>query len=294
MLNKNFGLVLRNLRTKMNLTQVDLSEMAYISRRKLVNLEKGKTSPNIEDLFSLSKVLKKDLSLLFVEYQKFQDNNLKNLIYQIESILSDMNYNLLKEPLHTLRNYKDLSSHIRQYYYSFSGFYYMKSDELDIDLAIKYLNKSLNVNIGDFNIDNFLSYTYSDLELRSLIALADCLRYKGNSKQYLDICEFSFKNLSDIDISYFIVTINYATILSMNKDYDSSIDIINKCIENSCESNIHTYLPFLYYLLYINYKKLNDDNKTKDYLNKSLFLCDCFNKKNLKKLIIKKLDYNKW
>lgn len=290
MINKNFGLIIKDLRKNRKLTQEELSEKSYISRRKLIDIEQGRANPSIEDLQFLSKVLKKDISSMYLEYQKFQGDYLKNLVDKIEFIISDMNHNLLKEPLKNLMEYKDINPHIKQYYYAFLGFYHMHSDELDIDLSIYYLNKALNIEINDFNINNFSDYNYSDFELRILLSLANCLRYKGYSKMHLNIIEFAYNNISGINLTYFIIMINYASLFTMKNEYRSSLKIIDKCIVNSCNSNILTYLPFLYYLSYLNHKELNNIDEVNHYYDKSLSLCDNFNKTNLKKLIIEKKE----
>lgn len=284
----SLGKELKNLRKKNKLTQIEACDKLYMSRKKLISIEQGNTMPSFEDVYFMSKLYKYDISNLIIAYEKYSDFNIKNEIDIIESKLSDMEYDSLIENIEKLDKYKSINFFVEQYYYAVSGFYFMKSKSQNIDIAIDFLINMLKINNSDFDIYDYKKYSYSNLELRALIALADCLRFKGDVKIYEDICEFSFSQLYSINISYFIISIQYATMKSMQKDYKTSIQIVDKCVEDANNINNHSYLPYLYYLNFINYKKINNISQANLYLEKALFLCDCLNKTNLKNLILSK------
>lgn len=284
--NKNFGKKLKDIRKELPLTQMEAADLAFISRRKLIDIENGKTIPSIEDIISLSNVYKKNLTELFVAYNKFHDINIKHEIDEVELKLSDMDYDSLKINITKLNEYKNINTFLKQYYHAIVGFYHMKSENMNIEIAMNNLLKALTINNENFDINSYKKYKYSSLELRVLIALADCIRFNGDRFFYYNVCEFCFNQLSEINISYLVVTIQFATIKSMQKEYQKSIDVVNNGIKISNHSNNHIYLPFLYYLNHINYKILGEEDISKVCLNKAITLCDCYNKVNLKKLII--------
>lgn len=286
MVNCNFAKELKNLRKKFNLTQIEVAELSFMSRRKYIDIEKGKINPSIEDIISLTKVYKKDLMDSFLKYRKYYNHNIENLIDVIEFKLSDMDYDSLDNDIDKLKSFINLNDYIKQYYYAVMGFYHMKSSHLDIDKALINLREAIEINNSSFEIKRYEDFLYSDLELRVLIAIADCLRYRGNFNYYFKVCEFCYKNLSNVNTSFFVISLHYATIKSMNENYTESIEISNKCIDISSKTQKYTYLPFFYYMNYLNYKKMNQLEKSKLYLKKSIFLCDCYNKPNLKKLIL--------
>ncbi|MDD6919247.1 MAG: hypothetical protein PUI80_06420 [Peptoniphilaceae bacterium] len=197
-----------------------------------------------------------------------------------------MDYDSLDNYIDELKNFININDYIKQYYYSVMGFFYMKSSHLDIDKALVNLRQAIEINNKNFKIERYEDFLYSDLELRVLIAIADCLRYRGSFDYYFEICEFCYKNLSNVNTSFFVISLHYATIKSMKENYNESIEISDKCIDISNKTQIYTYLPFFYYMNYLNYKKINQLNKSKLYLERSIFLCDCYNKPNLKNLIL--------
>lgn len=257
-----------------------------MSRRKFIDIENGKINPSIEDIISLSKVYKQDLMNLFLKHKKFYNHSVENLINKIEFKLSDMDYDSLYDYIDELKKFISINDFIKQYYHAIMGFYYMKSSHLDIDMALISLTEAIKINNRNFIIEKYENFLYSDLELRVLISIADCLRYRGNLEYYFKVCEFCYKNLSNINTSYFVISLHYATIKSMNKNYFESIEISDKCIDVSNKTQIYTYLPFFYYMNYLNYKRINELEKSKLYLEKSIFLCECYNKSHLKSLIL--------
>lgn len=288
----DFSKNLKNIRKNINLTQVQAAELSYMSRRKLIDIENGKISPSIEDIISLSKVYKKDLIDLFLRYEKYNNLNIEDLINNIEFKLSDMEYDSLLQDLINLKDYVECNTYIEQYYLSVMGFYRMKSSHLDVDTALKYLIQASKINNSDFSIKKYDTFTYSNLELRVLISIADCLRYRGDFNYYFEVCNFCYNNLSNINTSYFVISLHYATIKSMQEKYKESIEITNQCIETSNKYQQYMYLPFFYYMNYLNYMKINRPKDAQVFLEKAIFLCDCYNKNNLKNLIIQKSGYS--
>lgn len=286
---KEFGNKLKLIRKKLNLTQDFVSEQCCITRKKIIDIEKGHTYPSIEDIKSLSKVYKINLIDLFIQYHKYYNTNIRNEIEEIESKLSDMNYNDLIYNINNLKKYQNKNIFIKQYLSAIKGFYYMKSKEQNIDKAINYLNSALKFSIKQFSINSYKKFYYSSLEYRILIALADCYRFNGDSFLYNEIVNFSYKNLEEINESYFLIRIHYAINKSLKSNFLESINSINETINLINKYKFYNYLPFLYFINHLNYKKINENNLADEYLNKALVLSECYNKLNLRDLIINKI-----
>lgn len=282
---KAFSSKLKQLRLNNKLTQIELSILSGISRRKIIDIENNNSIPSIEDLITLSNIYKINLIKIFDDYHKFHNIDIKLIINEIENLISDKNYDVLKTKIDNLRHISVVTPFIKQYYHFFYGFYYLNSIEKNSNKSIEHLLIGLKIYNKHFTINNYKNFSYSSLELRALIALSKAYLSQGNKIIYKEIVEFCYDNLQDINTSYFIVTIQYATLISREKDFNHSIEITDSCIVTCSKVNNFVYLPYLYYLNYINYKKIENVKLSNEYLSKSLFLCNLYKKYNLKNLI---------
>ncbi|MFL8969224.1 helix-turn-helix transcriptional regulator [Helcococcus kunzii] len=280
-----FSKKLKELRIQRNLTQIELSDLSGISRRKIIDIENNNSIPSIEDLITLSNIYKIELIHLFYDYNKFHNIDIKSSINEIENFISDKRYDEVKIKIDNLKQISISNPFIKQYYNFVYGFYYLNSKEKNYNKSIEHLLTGLMISNKHFTINNYKHFSYSSIELRALIALSKAYLSQGNKLMYKEIVEFCYNSLQEINTSYFIVTIQYATLKSREEDFNYSIEITNNCIDTCCEVNNFTYLPFLYYLNYINYKKIENTEFANDYLSKSLVLCDIYKKYNLKRLI---------
>lgn len=60
-----FGARLKKLRLERNLNQIELAERLGCNRQKIADMERGKTSPNVEVLMKLSEIFKTSTDYLF-------------------------------------------------------------------------------------------------------------------------------------------------------------------------------------------------------------------------------------
>jgi len=63
----SIGENIRSIRVLRELTQEKLAEMAKLSRSSIVNFETGKRAPRVDDLESIAKALRVEVSIFFQE-----------------------------------------------------------------------------------------------------------------------------------------------------------------------------------------------------------------------------------
>lgn len=64
---KEIGIILKERRKSLKITQFDLADIAGVSVRSLRDIEKGKTNPELETLLNLCKVLGLEISIKVIK-----------------------------------------------------------------------------------------------------------------------------------------------------------------------------------------------------------------------------------
>ncbi|HBH23924.1 MAG TPA: transcriptional regulator [Cytophagales bacterium] len=64
---KEIGIILKERRKSLKITQLDLADIAGVSVRSLRDIEKGKTNPELETLLNLCKVLGLEISIKVIK-----------------------------------------------------------------------------------------------------------------------------------------------------------------------------------------------------------------------------------
>ena len=87
---KIFGNNVRKYRKLQNMTQEQLAEQIYRKEETVSNIERGKTSTNVEMIYSLAKSLKVNMSDLLVDDEKdttYIDNKRLHLSSKVADVL---------------------------------------------------------------------------------------------------------------------------------------------------------------------------------------------------------------
>ena len=132
--------------------------------------------------------------------------------------------------------------------------------KIDLDTSIEYINKSLEINkiLGDkkelFLNYNNLAATHVELEL------------------YDKALDFALMAMYLIDQStepdmYYLMQCNIGSLYTQSGNYNLAISYIEDCIEYFQETNNYADLTRLYIILAESYKKLGNQEKTKQLMN---------------------------
>ncbi|MFM1582159.1 helix-turn-helix transcriptional regulator [Helcococcus bovis] len=302
----SFGNKLKNIRKNLSLTQKKVADAACIDIKTLRRIEKGENKIFLDYLVALSNVYKLDLIDMFNNHITFYSeevenainsienaiNSIENAINSIENKLSDMNFTSLNKEIQILEKNLDKTPYISQYFYLIKGIYYLRNIPRDFDNAYKFFIKSLKINNPDYNIENYDKYKYNILEFRCLKELGILKSYTDGYNKYTEIIEFCNKKILIISSTYISIKINYIIIQMRKAKYQECLKMINNLF-NIDTSNLSNYYPYLYFLKYQIYEKLNEQEKANENLNNSLELCDKLNKLNTKKIILNIINNKK-
>lgn len=288
----NFGKKLKNIRKNLSLSQKEVSERAFINIKTLRRIENGNNKIFLDHLIALSNVYKLNLINIFSKHLTFYSEEVEEAINSIEDKLSDMNFTSLNKEIQILEKNLDKTPYISQYFYLIKGIYYLRNIPRDFDNAYKFFIKSLKINNPDYNIENYDKYKYNVLEFRCLKELAILKNYTDGYAKYTEIIDFCNKNILIISSTYISIKINYIIIQMRKAKYQECLKMINNLF-NIDTSNLSNYYPYLYFLKYQIYEKLNEQEKANENLNNSLELCDKLNKLNTKKIILNIINNKK-
>lgn len=280
-----FGVQLKKIRSSMKLTQESIMKITGINVDTLRKIENGHVIPRFETLEILSTVYKKNLLLILDECKS---SNILQTLY------NDLDYQITHHNSEAIRD-------INEKYTLMKLNSYNLVDQLELcqfETFIKGLNQSysesssklvesrdllistIKMRHKEFDFYNFISYTYSFIELRSLFLLSCILRELNEFQLSNDICLFL---LTQFDIThhskkyemYVIVRVycnlSYNCHLLGNHEnaLEFSNDGINLCISN----DIMHWLHFLYYRRGIAQFNLNQTEYKKSLTN-SISLLD--------------------
>ncbi len=94
---KNFGCVVRELRTSKDLTQEKLAEFLDLQTQTITAIETGKSFISCEVLTKLSNFFNVHPSIFFLPKVRIYDTNKLNYINEIKPLLSSFSQEKLKE-----------------------------------------------------------------------------------------------------------------------------------------------------------------------------------------------------
>ncbi len=284
-----FGEKLKNIRKNLGLTQKDLAIAANVEDKTIRRVENSNGLPRLDTLELLSPAYKVDLISLLLEcrlddYSIFEDlkNKIESKIDNIEQDNLIIEINMLGKLLSSVKNkyYRDLINQLLLF--TEASIRYKHDDN---DLAIDKYIESLKVTLPTFELDKYLSFTYSSFEIRILMNIAFVLNKFGNREKYLEILEFCIDLCDESDKIYPKLCHNLAGAYRRNKAYQKSLELSNMGIKSCQKNRTYNGLPILYYGKSLAEYYLGKSEHLKSF-NLSISLCETFGQDNLRQAII--------
>ncbi len=248
----NFGVKLKDIRVKFNLSQNEVYEQTGINPSTLRRLEGGKVIPKFETLEILSSLYKEDLLLLFSQYRidhsllfnevynrlelKFDKDEIDSLakeILELETLLENSSQSYFKVQIHQLIH---LSKAVLLY-----------KKEGDSLKALDELVHGLQRTIPAFSVSTYSDFVYSTFEVRILMNIAFVLNKLHRDEVYVEILEFCHISSDKNDGIFPKICHNLSTVYIRAAKYEKALTIVNEGI-TSCQNNRnYNGLNLLYY-----------------------------------------------
>lgn len=247
-----FGIKLKEVRLKYNLSQNEVYDITGINPSTLRRLEGGKVIPKFETLEILSSLYKEDLLLLFSQYRidhsllfnevynrlelkfdKDEINSLAKEILELEALLENSSQAYFKVQILQLIH---LSKAVLLY-----------KKEGDPSKALDELVRGIQGTIPAFTVDTYADFVYSTFEVRILMNIAFVLNKLDRNSAYVEILEFCQQSSDKDDGIYPKICHNLSTVYIRAKKYHKALTVVQEGI-SSCQNNRnYNGLNLLYY-----------------------------------------------
>lgn len=289
-----FGSKLRQLRKKLNLTQNDVSQASGVNIHTIRRIEAGKVLPKLDTLGYLSPLLKEDLHALLMRC-RLDD------YYIFHNIKNRIEHKFDEDETHSLnQEYKELLSlnaSIRDDFYGvaidqlllFTSATLSYKADRNPQLALDELVEAMKKTTPEFNLDQYSSFIYTDIELRILMQIALVINKLGMPEQYTDILIFCANQASQQNTIYPKILYNVAGAYIRKKEYAQAEKCIKMAIDWCVENRIYIGLHLMYYTKGLSEYKQGKPNFA-DALKKSILLCEVYGYPELKQKIRGKLE----
>lgn len=261
----SFGLYIRELREKFEITQAYVAKSVRISEKSYRRIETDKAVPRIETLEEMSVLFKEDLVLAFIKRNSQGMEMFEKVKFDIEKKIKQSNYEDLKKDIPRLKNlinYINSSYYIllyRQYILLIEGITvyregnnYQKSTEL--------FTEGILISNENFSINHYKEFSYSLIELRLLMNIAFSFNRLGDQEKYIEIFSFIMGEVDNNDPIYSTIAYNLGTAYKRSEKYVDAIGIMKKGIDYCKYSLDYSMLPILYYGMGVSEYHLNRES----------------------------------
>ena len=287
----SFGQAIKNIREDLSLTQKDVFLKSGVGSETLRRIESGKVIPKFETLEFLSTVYKQDLNSMFLKYRMEDHSNFYEIKNNLESKFDRDDFKTLNVEL------KKLSSTLESINNSFyknliqqlmllTEAVILYKDNCDNHAALDKLVIAMKITTPSFNLDEYQSFVYSSIEIRTLMNIAFILRRLKDTEKHLEIMEFCTHSIDFNDEIYPKLCHNLSTAYKRNNDFEKALEYSNLGIKSCQENRNFSGLNILYFGKGIAEYKLNKI-EYKNSLNISIILCTTFGQDELRDKIIK-------
>lgn len=285
------GSEIRMIRKSRNISQKDLADLVGISEESLRRIENNHNNPRVDNFLEILDVLGIDFEIILMDDSGSSWNLVNQQIKAIDNDLENLSLANLDENIKKLKALHDhiptsYRTKLSQYILYYQGIY-EKDINKDFVKFKEILLLALRINGKD--LEKGFENSYSDIEKRILIKLSEYYlhnNFKNNSKSILD---YLIENIEITDRNYIDILYNMAKYYYMQDDFKEAINVCNKAIELSSQTNNYKRIILIYYLLGISKFKEKEDLYLDD-IDKSLVLCDLLVKPGLKDIIKQSVD----
>lgn len=288
---KNFGEIIKYIRTSKNMSYIELSKISGISVRQIQRIE---TSDIVEGKIYTLECLSNALGVNLIEYaivfsefrdfKEFQDySKLRHLIEDKD--ISEMKLFTASFNYHEIRKNKLTAfSQLLLYSRAIEIVDYNK----DYKLGIKYCYKALNLRKSQFRIDKINKYLTNDICYAIVAQIESYSFFLENhelslsiSSELNKIIEIRYYN-DELPVTFVPYIIFRIYIISLNNQADSlfcqnrfeeSLVLCHKAIKILNRRRSLYGLQYIYWLLTENYYKINNLNDAKQYLKIAVSFC---------------------
>lgn len=285
------GSEIRRIRKNRNISQKDLADLVGISEESLRRIENNHNNPRVDNFLEILDVLGIDFEIILMDDSGSSWNLVNQQIKAIDNDLENLSLSNLDENIKKLKALRDhiptsYRTKLSQYILYYQGIY-EKDINKDFVKFKEILLLALRINGKD--LEKGFENSYNDIEKRILIKLSEYYlhnNFKNNSKSILD---YLIENIEITDRNYIDILYNMAKYYYMQDDFKEAINVCNKAIELSSQTNNYKRIILIYYLLGISKFKEKEDLYLDD-IDKSLVLCDLLVKPGLKDIIKQSVD----
>lgn len=214
-----FGEHIREIRSNLNLTQIEVAKMAGFQRDTLRRLETGQSIPKIETLDRLSLIYGQDLYILFGHHRLTIDNYITQRMYFISKDFRNFNYEKIEIEIEAFKLAFSDSSYLGDAYQKKKTIQYTTYLEALANIRSLLHDKSRAL-LSRLMESLYLSSGYPQkeenkfdkLEIRILILLGTLYRTKDELHSTIDFFDLALKAVTarykeDPDFLYFYVLI---------------------------------------------------------------------------------------
>jgi len=286
----SFGETLRKIRSELNLTLDDVSELSGVNSETIRRIELGKVIPKFETLEFLSPIYKHDLNAIFLKYRvddyyyfykiknrlerKFDGDEFDTLYIELEELNTCIKY--IKSSF-----YKELIEQLILLTHAI--ILYKKNN--DNEKSLNKLIEAIKITTSNFSLENYNLFIYSSMEIRILMNIAFVLNRLKHKDKYKEIMEFCISSVDPNDEIYPKLCHNLAGVYRRNGNFENALKFSNIGIDACQKTENFNGLSILYYGKGIAEYKLNKIGYKKS-LEISIILCEAFGQEELKDKII--------
>ena len=255
----HFGELLKEIRTSNNLTLNELSK-DICTTRHLSRIEKGESQPSVYVLHHLSKKFNMDLQEFYrIDYTSGSFEN-KKIRLKIGELIAKGKDDTLEKLIYELETNKDFKEGENLQYVLYGKAICSAYIDKDFRQSTLYCLEGIYIEDPTFSIETMENNLYSNVSL-TLINLMGS-NYDKMKKGKLSIQIFEklmiildnyilnnpFPMYRSVDIEkkmYQIISFNLSKIHMNNKNYEKSLEFVNKGIDFSIKENYMRFLPEL-------------------------------------------------
>ncbi|MGV8146082.1 MAG: helix-turn-helix domain-containing protein [Alkaliphilus sp.] len=252
----NFGTKVKQIRKKLSLTQGDVFELTNISENTLCRIELGQVLPKHDTLDLLSVVLRTDLNVLLLEHRIDNYNNLQEIEKRIWNNIEIRDYKKLESEVKYLEEV--LETNMSDYYsirckqlLLYLEAAILRNVELNHSLSLEKLTTALELSICNFELANYQTNSYKDLELLLLMNIGVTFVELKNEKKGFQVLLFCYNYYNQYITTtrlrvYEKICINLSSLsynLGLHKD---GLEYASSGIEYCHKHRIYNFIGVLY------------------------------------------------